>query len=40
MATKTKPPFADGDAHKTAETAMKVGVDAAQKGIETAVQLA
>lgn len=51
MAPKTKAPFADGDAHKTLETTlfagkdtvesfMKAGVDATQKGIEQAVQLA
>jgi phasin family protein len=50
VATKTKMPFGNGDAHKTVETAlvagketaegfMKAGVDAAQKGIEQAVQL-
>jgi phasin family protein len=50
VATKTKLPFGNGDAQKTVETAlvtgketvegfMKAGVDAAQKGIEHAVQL-
>jgi phasin family protein len=51
VASKTKAPFGDGDAHKTSETArfpgkdtvdslMKAGVDATQMGIEQAVQLA
>jgi phasin family protein len=50
VAPKTKAPFPDGDAHKplettlfagkdTVESFMKAGVDAAQKGIEQAVQL-
>jgi phasin family protein len=50
VATKTKAPFGNGDAHQTVETVltggkaaaegfMKAGVDAAQKGIEQAVQL-
>jgi phasin family protein len=50
VATKTKAPFDNGEAQKTiesalsagkngAETIMKVGVDAAQKGMEQVIQL-